>query len=305
LGDSLSKRITDPQLVDVDTPFGPPSDKILVGYFGNCKIAFLNRHGPGHKFPPSLVPFQANVFALKKLGVTTLLCLGAVGSLSEHIHPGDLCLVDQFIDKTYKRANSFFLEYGAVHVELADPACMRLRELLKQVAQSPEFKSKCPDHTVHSEGTYVVMEGPAFSTRAESLMHRAWGGNLIGMTAMPEAKLAREAQMCYALIALVSDYDCWHPHEVAAGADDKKVLLKEIIANMNCASKNAVELIEAVLTHAAAAAASNEGDAGGDKKKEELSNSNCICRKSLELAVWTHDEAIPVEQKEQMKVLFE
>ena len=196
LGDSLNKRITDGKLVDVDTPFGKPADKILVGKLGNDRrIAFLNRHGEGHKYPPSKVPYAANIFALKQLGAKTIISMGAVGSLNEDIAPGDLVVVDQFIDKTHKRDNSFFSDYGAVHVEMAQPCCNRLREKIIDVG-----KNINGGHKVHDVGTYVCMEGPQFSTRAESLMHRQWGGDLIGMTAMPEAKLAREAQMCYSLI---------------------------------------------------------------------------------------------------------
>lgn len=195
LGDTLEKGIVDGKLHDIDTPFGKPSDKILVGTFGKRRIAFINRHGPGHVFSPSMVPFAANIFAMKQLGVRTIISMGAVGSLNEDIAPGDLVVVDQFIDKTNKRTNTFFGDYGAVHVEMADPACSRLREKIIDIGRDIDG-----DHKVHPKGTYVCMEGPAFSTRAESLMHKAWGGDLIGMTAMPEARLAREAQMCYALI---------------------------------------------------------------------------------------------------------
>ncbi|KAL7477779.1 hypothetical protein ACHAW6_003575 [Cyclotella cf. meneghiniana] len=281
LGDSLSKRIIDGKLIDIDTPFGKPADKILVGKLGNDRrIAFLNRHGNGHIYPPSKVPFAANIYAMKKLGVKTIISMGAVGSLNENIAPGDLVVVDQFIDKTYKRTNSFFNEFGAVHVEMADPVCSRLREKIIEIGTHIDG-----GHKVHSTGTYVCMEGPSFSTRAESLMHKQWGGDLIGMTAMPEAKLAREAQMCYALIALVSDYDCWKPH--APGAD-KKVLLQEIIANMSIACDNCVSLIEAVLN-----------------SNHALNGKDCICRKSLELAVWTDKDVIPEDQMEKVKVLFE
>jgi 5'-methylthioadenosine phosphorylase len=180
LGDSLAKRIIDGELLDVDTPFGKPADKILVGKLGNNRrIAFLNRHGDGHKFPPSKVPYAANIFALKQLGVKTIISMGAVGSLNEAISPGDLVLVDQFIDKTYKRTNSFFTDYGAVHVEMAEPSCCRLREKIMDVGTNMDG-----EHKVHCNGTYVCMEGPQFSTRAESLMHKQWGGDLIGMTAM-------------------------------------------------------------------------------------------------------------------------
>ncbi len=278
LGDALAERIVDAELHDVDTPFGKPSATILVGSFGKRKIAFLSRHGEGHKLPPSEVPFAANIFALKKLGVHTVISSGAVGSLVEQITPGDLVIVDQFIDKTFRRTSSFFGGYGAVHCEMADPACGRLQEMLIDTAKSI-------DVTTHSKGTYVCMEGPQFSTRAESLMHKAWGGDLIGMTAMPEAKLAREAQICYALIALASDYDCWKPH---AGGKDKQTLLKEIIGNLQVATNNCLELIEAVLS-----------------SEHELAGEDCHCRKSLDLAVWTDQGRIKADDKEKLKVLFE
>ena len=278
LGDALAERIVDAELHDIDTPFGRPSAAILVGRFGKRNIAFLSRHGQGHKLPPSEVPFAANIFALKKLGVHTVISSGAVGSLVEQIAPGNLVIVDQFIDKTFRRTSSFFDGYGAVHCEMADPACGRLRKMLIDTA-------KGIDVTTHPKGTYVCMEGPQFSTRAESLMHKAWGGDLIGMTAMPEAKLAREAQICYAIIALASDYDCWKPHE---GGKDKQTLLKEIIGNLQAATNNCLELIEAILS-----------------SEHELSGENCHCRKSLDLAVWTDQGWIKADDKEKLKVLFE
>jgi 5'-methylthioadenosine phosphorylase len=278
LGDALAERIVDAELHDIDTPFGKPSEAILVGRFGKRKIAFLSRHGEGHKLPPSEVPFAANIFALKKLGVHTVISSGAVGSLVEQIAPGNLVVVDQFIDKTFRRISSFFGGYGAVHCEMAEPTCGRLREMLIDTA-------KGIDVTTHPKGTYVCMEGPQFSTRAESLMHKAWGGDLIGMTAMPEAKLAREAQICYALIALASDYDCWKPHEEGK---NKQTLLKEIIGNLQAATNNCLELINAVLS-----------------SEHELAGENCHCRKSLELAVWTDQAQIKPEDKEKLKVLFE
>ncbi|MHC4326425.1 MAG: S-methyl-5'-thioadenosine phosphorylase [Planctomycetota bacterium] len=278
LGDALAERITDVELHDVSTPFGKPSAAILVGRFGRRKIAFLSRHGKGHKLPPSEVPFAANIFALKKLGVHAVISSGAVGSLAGQIAPGDLVIVDQFIDKTFRRTSSFFGGFGAVHCEMADPACGRLREILIDTA-------KILDVTTHPKGTYVCMEGPQFSTRAESLMHKAWGGDLIGMTAMPEAKLAREAQICYALVALASDYDCWKPHE---GGKDKQTLLKEIIGNLQAATNNCLQLMEAILS-----------------SDHELSGEDCHCRKSLDLAVWTDQERIKTDDKEKLKVLFE
>ena len=278
LGDTLAERMADVENNDVDTPFGKPSMAVLVGRFGKKKIAFINRHGWGHKFSPSEVPFAANIFALKKLGVHTILSSAAVGSLSEKIAPGNLVVVDQFIDKTFKRTNSFFSSFGAVHCEMAEPICARVREALIDAAKGIDVKT-------HPNGTYVCMEGPQFSTRAESLMHRKWGVDLIGMTAMPEAKLAREAQICYVLIALASDYDCWKPHETGA---DKQTLLKEIIKNLQVATENCLKLIEAVLTSGS-----------------ELVCEECSCRKSLELAVWTDQNQIEVTEKEKLKVLFE
>jgi 5'-methylthioadenosine phosphorylase len=278
LGDALAERIVDAELHDVDTPFGKPSTAILVGRFGKRNIAFLSRHGEGHKLSPSEVPFAANIFALKKLGVHTVISSGAVGSLVEQISPGDLVIVDQLIDKTFRRTNNFFGGFGAVHCEMADPICGRLREMLIDTAKNI-------DVTTHPKGTYVCMEGPQFSTRAESLMHKAWGGDLIGMTAMPEAKLAREAQICYALVALASDYDCWEPHE---GGKDKQTLLKEILGNLQMATNNCLELIRAVLS-----------------SEHKLISEECHCRKSLDLAVWTDPARIEPADKEKLKVLFE
>jgi len=278
LGDCVAERMIDPELHDVDTPFGRPSTAILVGRLGRRKIAFLNRHGEGHRLSPSEVPFAANIFALKKLGVHTVLSSAAVGSLREGIAPGHLVTVDQFIDKTFRRTSSFFGDFGAVHCELAEPTCGRVREILVEMAKDADIKT-------HRKGTYVCMEGPQFSTRAESLMHRSWGGDLIGMTAMPEAKLAREAQMCYVLVALTSDYDCWKGHE---GTKDKQTLLTEILGNLQKATDNCLRLIEAVLA-----------------SEHELVCESCHCRRSLDLAVWTDQSRIGQTHKEKLKVLFE
>jgi len=278
LGDALAEQLTGAEFHDVDTPFGRPSAAIMVGRIGQRRVAFLNRHGPGHKLSPSEVPFAANIFALKKLGVHTVIGSGAVGSLREEIAPGELVIVDQFIDKTFRRTNTFFGGCGAVHCEMARPVCARLRLVLMNAAEQIDAKT-------HPKGTYVCMEGPQFSTQAESLMHRAWGGDLIGMTAMPEAKLAREAQMCYALVALASDYDCWRPHEAGKS---KQSLLEEIMANLQTATSNCLELIKAVLT-----------------AEQELVSEDCPCRKSLELAVWTDRSRIDAAGREKLKVLFE
>ena len=278
LGDALSEHIIDGESCDIETPFGRPSASIMVGRIGARRIAFLNRHGKGHKLSPSEVPFLANIFALKKLGVHTVISSGAVGSLRKEIRPGDLVIVDQLIDKTFKRQSSFFSGYGAVHCEMSEPVCGRLRKLLCDAAETVDIKT-------HPKGTYICMEGPQFSTRAESLMHQKWGGDLIGMTAMPEAKLAREAQICYALIALPSDYDCWRAHKKQK---DKQALLKEIMGNLQTATNNCLELIKAVL-----------------HSGSELVCEDCSCRKSLDLAVWTEESQIKAADKERLKALFE
>jgi 5'-methylthioadenosine phosphorylase len=278
LGDALAGQLSAVEFREVETPFGKPSGPILLGTLGTRRIAFLNRHGEGHKLSPSEVPYAANIFALKQLGVHAVVASGAVGSLRDKIAPGHLVLVNQFIDKTFKRANTFFTGFGAVHCEMAEPVCHRLREALVHVATPLDI-------VTHLDGTYVCMEGPQFSTRAESLMHQKWGGDLIGMTAMPEAKLAREAQMCYTLVALASDYDCWRPHDRSKG---KQTLLKEILSNLKTATDNSLSLIQALL-------ASNE----------VLVADDCPCRKSLEMAVWTNPNWIDPDEKERMMPLFE
>jgi len=278
LGDTMAEQLVDVEFHDIDTPFGKPSAPVLVGRLGNKKVAFLNRHGEGHKLSPSEVPFAANIFALKSLGVHTVIGSGAVGSLREEITSGDLIIIDQFIDKTFKRQNSFFDGFGAVHCEMAEPTCERMREILIDTAEGIDVKT-------HPKGTYVCMEGPQFSTRAESLMHRSWSGDLIGMTAMPEAKLAREAQICYILVALACDYDCWRPHD---SKKERQTLLEEIIDNLQTATKNCLKLINAVL-----------------KSNAELVCEDCYCRKSLDLAVWTDQSRIDPADKEKLKVLFE
>ncbi len=278
LGDGLAEHIKRAESKEIDTPFGRPSGPIMVGWLGARKVAFISRHGPGHTLSPSEVPYAANVFALKKLGAKTLIASAAVGSLRQDIAPKELVVVDQFIDKTFRRQSSFFADFGAVHCEFSHPCCERLRRKIVETAKDISA-------VAHDKGTYVCMEGPQFSTRAESLMHRQWGGDLIGMTAMPEAKFAREAQMCYALIALASDYDCWKEHDPSIA---KHELLKEIIGNLTVATANAIALIKAVL--------SIDGD---------LCDDSCPCRKSLELAVWTPDEALNKQEKEKLGVLFE
>ncbi len=205
--------------VSVQTPWGAPSDQILTGRLGGTEMAFLPRHGRGHVHTPSTVPYRANIAAMKALGVTDLLAVSAVGSLNEAMAPGDFVLVDQYIDRTFAREKSFFGPGLVAHVSLAHPTCARLSDAVAQAAQGL---------TLHRGATYIAMEGPQFSTQAESNLYRQWGADVIGMTAMPEAKLAREAELCYASLAMVTDYDCWHPDH---GAVDVAQVIATLTAN--------------------------------------------------------------------------
>ncbi|MCA9585839.1 MAG: MTAP family purine nucleoside phosphorylase [Myxococcales bacterium] len=266
LGDALFGEAFGREHV-VETPFGAPSSRVRVLEWSGLEIAVLSRHGEGHLLAPSQVPYRANVFALKALGVTHLIVSGAVGSLREEYRPKDLVLVDQVIDKTLRREPSFFDQGMAVHAELAQPYCGVLRERLARVARDDATVGSLGGARVHGSGTYVCMEGPQFSTVAEANMHRAWGGDLIGMTAMPEAKLAREAEMCCALVAFPTDYDCWRPH---APGTNKEALLAEIIGNLEVATANAVMLLKAAIAAFA---------------REPL--GPCACHSALSLSIWS------------------
>jgi 5'-methylthioadenosine phosphorylase len=272
---------------EVDTPFGRPSDGIIEANWAGVPVFLLARHGPGHVLNPSAVPFRANIYALKELGCTHILASGAVGSLREEYKPKDLVIPDQVIDKTNKRANTFF-EHAAVHVEFAEPFCPVLRQMVIEAA-----RSQPTDHTTHSGGCYVVMEGPAFSSRAESLMHRLWGGDLIGMTAMPEAKLAREAEISYALISLVTDYDCWRHKPAPVGEPqvpvDPDLLLKEIIGNLQSASASGMALIRKTIELLAS------------KSEEALAAPS---RQALKLAIWSDKSKILPEEAAKLKPLW-
>ena len=195
--------------IAVETPYGAPSDTVVRGYLGNTALLFLPRHGRGHRVPPHGINFRANVCALKKLGATHLVSVSAVGSMKESIAPGDLVVVDQYIDLTKRRVSTFFDEVVA-HVSFADPVCPDLAAALGDAATGVHKNGQIG---VHRGGTYVCIEGPQFSTRAESLLYRSWGVSVIGMTSMPEAKLAREAELPFATLALATDYDCWHVSE--------------------------------------------------------------------------------------------
>ncbi|NKB48105.1 MAG: S-methyl-5'-thioadenosine phosphorylase [Alphaproteobacteria bacterium] len=204
----------------VESPFGEPSDELMFGNLDGLPVVFLPRHGRGHRVPPSELNFRANIDALKRAGVTEIISLSAVGSLREDLPPGAFVLVDQFIDRTFARTKSFFETGLVAHVSMADPMCGRLAGHLSGAAQDVGIDCR-------EGGTYMVMEGPQFSTKAESELYRSWGCSVIGMTNMPEAKLAREAELCYATVAMVTDYDCWHPDHDAVTVDQViKILLE-------------------------------------------------------------------------------
>ena len=207
--------LTDVQERVVSTPFGAPSDAILTGKLNSVPVAFLARHGRTHSLIPTEIPFRANIYALKSLGVRYLMSVSAVGSMKEHIAPLDMVLPDQFIDQTRQRTNTFFGQGAVAHVSLADPVC----GVLGGVMADAFAEAKIDGVTLHRGGTYVCIEGPAFSPRAESQVFRSMGASVIGMTNMPEARLAREAEMAYATLALVTDYDCWHPHQACVTAE--------------------------------------------------------------------------------------
>ncbi|WGW03480.1 S-methyl-5'-thioadenosine phosphorylase [Tropicibacter oceani] len=210
------------QWVDVASPWGAPSDQILTGALEGVKMAFLPRHGRGHVHSPTDVPYRANIDALKRLGVTDVISVSACGSFREEMAPGDFVVVDQFIDRTFAREKSFFGSGCVAHVSVAHPTCPRLGQACFSAAKDAGV-------TIHKGGTYLAMEGPQFSTLAESKMYREhWGADVIGMTNMPEAKLAREAELCYASIAMVTDYDSWHPHH---GEVDVNEIIKVLMGN--------------------------------------------------------------------------
>ncbi|MGA3066946.1 MAG: MTAP family purine nucleoside phosphorylase [Tepidisphaeraceae bacterium] len=275
---------------EMKTPFGAPSDAIFETDWENLSVLLLGRHGPGHTLNPSQVPFRANIFALKQLGCTHILASGAVGSLRQELKPTELAIADQVIDKT-RRAATFF-EKSAVHVEFAEPFCPVLRKILIEEGQAGIEGGK-----VHDGACYVCMEGPQFSTRAESLMHRMWGGDLIGMTVMPEAKLAREAEIPYALIALITDYDCWkskgYTGEMVPGsapaAPDAMGLLNEILANLKTSSSRGVGLMRRALRRIAA-------DPGVLMA--------CPARNALELAIWSDKSRLDEEEKRRLWPLW-
>ena len=220
-------EIEAPQWVSIDTPWGPPSDEVLTGTLHGTAMAFLPRHGRGHVHSPASVPYRANIDALKRLGCTDILAVSAVGSLRADYKPGDFVLVDQYIDRTVARQKSFFGPGCVAHVSVAQPTCARLGAVVTKAAAASGAAST-PAITLHQGATYLAMEGPQFSTMAESRLYRHWGADVIGMTGMPEAKLAREAEICYASVAMITDFDCWHQGH---GAVDVAQVIATLTAN--------------------------------------------------------------------------
>ncbi len=257
--------------VRVRTPFGDPSDALVVGTLGGIRVAFLSRHGRGHRLSPTGINYRANIHALKSQGVTRIISVSAVGSMKETIRPGDVVLPDQFIDLTKRRVSTFFDEGIVAHVGFGEPICGPLSAALQQAGRAAGA-------SVHVGGTYVCMEGPQFSTKAESRLYRQWEVDVIGMTNMPEAKLAREAELCYATVALVTDYDCWHETEEA-------VTVEAILATLHKNVALAKQMLKAVVPTLEP-------------------GQPCACNHALRDAIVTAPDRMPAPAKRRLKLLL-
>lgn len=263
--------LTDIEEVEISTPFGKPSDAITIGRLEGVRVAFLPRHGRGHRISPTEIPVRANIYALKSLGVEHIIAVSSAGSFKKEIEPGHLLIPDQIIDRTKGRASSFFSDGIVAHIPFAEPFCPTLSQVLYQSA-------KTAGASVHSKGTFMVMEGPAFSTRAESRLYRSWGADIIGMTALPEAKLAREAEICYAIIGCVTDYDSWMERSEPVTIDAILNILRQNIDTAKKIIKLAVSRLP--------------------EKRD------CGCATALEIAIITDRELIPAEQKKKLNLLI-
>ena len=257
---------------EISTPFGAPSDPYVLGKLEGRKVAFLARHGRGHRILPTELNFRANIYGMKQLGVERILSLSAVGSLKEEHKPTDFVIPDQFFDRTRHRVSTFFGEGVVAHVSFADPVCGELGKVLKSACDGAKVVSKLG-------GTYLCMEGPQFSTKAESNIYRSWGMDVIGMTNLQEAKLAREAEICYATVAMVTDYDCWHPHH-------DSVTVEQIIAVLNKNASNACD----VGRHAVAAMPQTRG---------------CKCGSALQHALLTQPDKIPAATRKKLALFLD
>lgn len=253
------------------TPFGKPSDEIFLGNVGKTVVAFLARHGRGHRIPPTAINYRANIYALKALGVTRIFSVSAVGSMKESIRPGDLVLPNQFIDRTTQRKRTFFDRGVVAHIPLSDPICSGVSNVLWKASQEVGA-------TVHRPGTYICIEGPQFSTRAESSLYRQWNADVIGMTNIPEANLAREAEICYATLALVTDFDCWHDTEEAVSVEAILSIMKHNVEVAKRVLRKALDLVP------------------------EL--STCSCQSALQQAVITSPEAITPTLRNRYRLLL-
>ncbi|MFC2008234.1 S-methyl-5'-thioadenosine phosphorylase [Chloroflexota bacterium] len=263
--------LTSIEEVDISTPFGKPSDSIITGRLEGVGLAFLPRHGKGHRISPTEIPVQANIYALKSLGVEHIIAINSVGSFKDELKPGDLVIPDQLIDRTRSRVNSFFGEGIVAHISFGEPFCPVLSQIVFEAAQEAGA-------TAHPKGTYVVMEGPAFSTRAESRLYRSWGADIIGMTALPEAKLAREAEICYAIIACITDYDSWKERS-------QPVTIDIIFNTLRQNTDNAKRIIKLAVGRIP------------DRR-------DCTCAKALKGSIVTGQEFIPAEQKRKLDLLI-
>lgn len=257
--------------VTIDTPFGHPSDAYVIGSIGSVRVAFLPRHGRGHRLTPSEVNYRANIYGFKQLGASHILSVTAVGSLRDDIQPLDIVIPDQFLDRTSGRKSTFFGDGLVAHIAFAQPICPDLACLLHETAVATGV-------TTHKDGTLVCMEGPAFSTRAESKLYRQWGMDIIGMTSLQEAKLSREAEMCYAALALVTDYDCWHE-------DESEVTVETVLQNLNKNISHAKKIIQTIVPKIA-------------------QRRDCLCATALENAIMTDQNIIPEETRKKLGIFI-
>ena len=267
--------LKDAQEVKVSTPFGDPSDVFIVGNLEGATVAFLARHGRYHHLIPSELPFRANIYAMKQLGVEYIISASAVGSLKEEVKPLDIVIPDQFIDRTKHRISTFFGEGLVAHIAFGDPVCPNLAQVVAEAIASLELS----EVSLHRGGTYVCMEGPAFSTKAESNLYRSWGATIIGMTNLTEAKLAREAEIAYTTMALVTDYDCWHP-------DHDNVTVDMVIENLHHNAVNAQKAIQATV------------------KRLHTNPSESAAHSALKYAILTPPDKIPSTVKDKLGLLL-
>jgi 5'-methylthioadenosine phosphorylase len=268
---NMEEGLSNVSTVTFDTPFGHPSDEYVIGNLGGVRVAFLPRHGQGHRLTPSEVNYRANIYGFKQLGASHIISVTAVGSLREDIQPLDIVIPDQFFDRTRGRKSTFFGDGLVAHIAFAQPICPELACLLHETAVATGV-------TAHKDGTLVCMEGPAFSTRAESNLYRQWGIDIIGMTSLQEAKLSREAEMCYAALALVTDCDCWHE-------DESEVTVETVLQNLNKNITHAKKIIQTIVPKIA-------------------QRRDCLCATALENAIMTDLNAIPTKIREKLGILI-